>query len=414
MKIAVLTLGCRTNQAESAQLEERLGAAGHQTTRKLLGADVVVINSCSVTSRADQQSRQLISKALRTSSKVIVTGCYVALNMERLIQEAGNVTIVSNNNKDDIIDMIPDAASQTSTGDSSVRRHRPIIKVQDGCNNSCSYCIIPTARGLSRSISPEKVLDEVLKYESQGYQEVVLSGIHLGNYGYDLLPASNLTKLLQFLLNKTVINRIRLSSIEISEVTDGILELMYGDRICHHLHIPLQGTTDKMLINMNRAYTIDKYRHGLDRILEKNENIGLGTDIMVGFPGETEADYEMSLSTISAMPFSYLHVFPYSRRPGTVAYNMPYHVPAPVKKERSRRMAEIGSLKRVNFIRRNMDSEQFIIVESFKDGTIVGTTSNYIKVIIDSSKEIMPGKLMKVKITRQHDTHAAGVPLNFP
>ncbi len=407
----MLTLGCRTNQAESARLEEQLVAVGHITTRSLSDADVIVINSCSVTSKADQQSRQLISKALRSGSRVIVTGCYADLNMERLSRETGNIDIVPNKFKDDIINRIPNDICGTSPVELTVPRRRPIMKIQDGCNNSCSYCIIPRARGLSRSILPETILDEVINYDSLGYKEVVLSGIHLGVYGQDLIPAFSLTELLELLLIKTKINRIRLSSIEITEVTDGILDLMKENRICQHLHLPLQGGTDKTLKSMNRPYTIDEYKRVLERIIQANDNIGIGTDIIVGFPDETDEDYERSLKEVSSMQFSYLHVFPYSGRPGTAAYNMPNQVAAQTKKNRARQMTELGSLKRANFITKNMEYEHDIVIESVRNGRAIGTTSNYIKAILDSDKEIVAGMLMKVRIAGRYGSDAAAIPL---
>jgi|WetSurMetagenome_2_1015567.scaffolds.fasta_scaffold00106_28 threonylcarbamoyladenosine tRNA methylthiotransferase MtaB len=411
MKIAVLTIGCRTNQAESAHLEEALGKLGHEITNLPVGADIVIINSCSVTASADRQSRQLISRALKAGAKVIVTGCYADLNREKLINQFDGIQVVTNNLKDNIIDLIPGQRQNNPESETNIRRHRPIIKVQDGCNNSCSYCVIPLARGRARSILPESVLEEALKYESLGFHEIVLSGIHLGQYGQDLNPVINLDNLLRLLIRETGISRIRLSSIELSEVTDEILDIMKGGRICHHLHIPLQGGTDKILKSMNRHYTIDEYKSCVEHIVASCGNVGIGADVMTGFPGEGDKDFESALLNIAALPLSYLHVFPFSARPGTEAIEMPDQVPVQVKKQRTAMMLELGESKRARFILQNLGCEHDIVVESSVNGGIIGTTSNYIRVVVDSGNDIMPGSLIKIRIVGHCGNKAVGIPL---
>jgi len=410
MKIAVMTLGCRTNQAESARIEERLRASGHTTVASINEADVVVINSCTVTASADRQTRQLVARTIKSHARVILTGCYSELNRKG-IAEAPDITIVGNDRKYDIADLLPKSDIQVS-GKSVIRRHRPIIKIQDGCNNSCSYCIIPLARGRSRSVNADEVISEVRKYEQAGFQEVVLSGIHLGVYGLDMSPASNLEKLLLRIISETDIYRIRLSSIELSEVTDGILDLIKTGRVCNHLHIPLQGGTDNLLANMRRSYTIDEYKRGIDRISSVIPNIAIGADIIVGFPGESEDEFMRSIANVSEMPLSYMHVFPFSRRDGSSAGMMSDQVHDSLKKMRVRQMLDLASSKRVNFISGNVGLSHEVIVETVKDGLISGATSNYIKVSVKIQIPVSPGMLIKTQITEGYASSALGIPLN--
>ncbi|MCL5061851.1 MAG: radical SAM protein, partial [Nitrospirae bacterium] len=220
MKIAVLTLGCKTNQAESMNMEHALNNAGHQIVEMLEKPDICIINTCTVTSKADYQSRQLINRALKNNAKVIVTGCYAELNNEQIKNIDNNIEVIRNNNKSNIINMIPNEYSSGNINFSKYARHRPAVKVQDGCNYSCSYCAIPMARGGSRSIPIDRVISEIKFYESLGYKEIVLTGIHLGTYGLDLKPKKSLSMLLDNILKNTNIPRIRISSLEIKEIDD--------------------------------------------------------------------------------------------------------------------------------------------------------------------------------------------------
>jgi threonylcarbamoyladenosine tRNA methylthiotransferase MtaB len=410
VKIAVITLGCRANQAESGVIEEKLRARGHTTGADLEDADIVIINSCSVTASADRQSRQLVKRALRADARVILTGCYAELNKERIPELGPHITVIGNSGKSGIPDLIPMAAD-CIPGKASVRRHRPIIKIQDGCNNACSYCVIPLARGGSRSVLPADVVSEVSRYEGLGFDEVVLSGIHIGLYGHDLEPSTNLEQLLTKIIRETGISRVRLSSIEISEVTEGILDIMSSGRICRHLHIPLQGGTDNLLINMRRSYNLDMFRRVLDRILEKIENIALGTDVIIGFPGEDHEEFRRSLFNISDMPFSYMHVFPFSGRPGTPAYKMAGHVSGLDKKDRVRQMLSIASDKKERFILKNVGLQHEMVIENIASGITTGSTSNYIKVFINSEIDARPGRLIKTAIAEGRRDHAIGIAL---
>jgi threonylcarbamoyladenosine tRNA methylthiotransferase MtaB len=289
MKIAILTLGCRTNQAESARLEQMLNAAGHQIVDSTNNAEICIINTCSVTAKADYQSRQLISRSLKTKADVFVTGCYAELNSAILREKNSAVKVVDNKDKYSIINMISPFKSSLTLIKALNERHRPVIKVQDGCDNECSYCVIPQARGISSSSRPEEVLEEVMRYESSGYEEIVISGIHLGVYGRDLNPAYNLAKLIQYILLNSSIQRIRLSSIEINELSEDLLDIMDDIRICRHLHVPLQSGDDTILKLMNRSYLAKDYLKSIENIMKRFNQLALGTDLIVGFPGENDS-----------------------------------------------------------------------------------------------------------------------------
>jgi threonylcarbamoyladenosine tRNA methylthiotransferase MtaB len=411
MKIALFTLGCRTNQAESAHIEQILNAAGHQTVDSAIDADICIINTCSVTAKADYQSRQLISRALKTNAEVFVTGCYAELNSGYLKDEKTTINVVSNRDKYNIINMISPYISIATLTMSQSERHRPVIKVQDGCNNECSYCIIPRARGRSSSIRPEEVLEEVIRYESLGFEEIVLSGIHLGMYGKDLSPACNLTKLLEILLLKSSIRRIRLSSIEINEISDDLLEIFGDDRICRHIHIPLQSGDDTILQLMNRTYTSGDFSKGIDRIMKHYNNIALGTDIILGFPGESDSRFQNTINMIDMMDFSYLHVFPYSARPGTKASSMRFQVPGTIKRMRAKQLRDTSKIKKRAFITKNIGLDHQIIVETIGESVMSGTTSNYIKVLLPRNDFQVPGRLVRIRITGIENEYALASPI---
>ncbi|MBT9146229.1 MAG: Threonylcarbamoyladenosine tRNA methylthiotransferase MtaB [candidate division WS2 bacterium] len=421
MKIAVLTLGCKTNQAESMQIEHALGNSGHQIVDMAEKPEICIINTCTVTSKADYQSRQLIHRALKNNSKVIVTGCYAELNREQLKKAGSDIEIVKNVEKDKIINLITQNISGNTKMEKSchsitpslhppviLSRHRPIIKVQDGCNYSCSYCAIPMARGRSRSISEDEVIKEIKFYESMGYKEVVLTGIHLGTYGLDLKPKKSLSLLVNNILINTNIPRIRLSSLEIKEITDELLELFDEDRVCKHLHIPLQSGDDNTLKLMNRTYSVDDFVSGIEKITKKLPDIAIGTDVIVGFPGEGEFEFKNTKYLIESMPFSYLHVFPYSSRSGTKAAVLPKQVAKVIKKERADMLKSIGMAKKQDYIKRHIGKTLDVIVENRCDKGLTGTTGNYIKVLMDDANAVKEGMLVNVRILGQKDSAAVG------
>lgn len=410
MKIAVLTLGCKTNQAESMNMEHALNNAGHQIVEMLEKPDICIINTCTVTSKADYQSRQLINRALKNNAKVIVTGCYAELNNEQIKNIDNNIEVIRNNNKSNIINMIPNEYSSGNINFSKYARHRPAVKVQDGCNYSCSYCAIPMARGRSRSIPIDRVISEIKFYESLGYKEIVLTGIHLGTYGLDLKPKKSLSMLLDNILKNTNIPKIRISSLEIKEIDDKFLELLTEERICKHLHIPLQSGDDNILKLMNRTYSTKDFLSGIERIIKKVPEISIGTDVIVGFPSEGEVEFENTKKLIESIPFSYLHVFPYSPRPRTKAVTFSGQVAGAIKKERVKILREIGMAKKEDYIEKNIGKSLDIIVEDRCEDGVIGTAGNYIKVLVTDENNIKEGMLVNVHVLGHKDGIAIGIP----
>jgi threonylcarbamoyladenosine tRNA methylthiotransferase MtaB len=409
MKIALITLGCKTNQAESITLEQALSGVGHRTVDMSESPDLCIINTCAVTSKADYQSRQLINRALKNNSKVIVTGCYAELNREPLKRYGNDVVVIKNKDKSNIINMIPADSLTASSNKTAPMRHRPIVKVQDGCNYSCSYCTIPMARGKSKSITIEEVIDKIRAYESSGYKEVVLTGIHLGTYGLDLEPKQSLETLLNNILIYTKMPRVRLSSLEINEISEGLLKLIADNRVCKHLHIPLQSGDDNILKLMNRQYTSKKIYQGLENIIKKLPDIAIGTDVIVGFPGEGETEFKNTLRLINSSPFSYIHVFPYSKRPHTRAIAMDNHLPEQTKKERVSMLRSVGAIKKTEYTERNLSRTLDTVIENIDSEGAIGTTGNYIKVLIKETKGIREGMLVNTRISHYKNSIAYGI-----
>lgn len=411
MRIAIQTLGCRTNQAESLEIEAVLRSSGNNIVDISENPDLCVINTCTVTARADQQSRQLIRKALRNNSKVIVTGCYAELNADQIKEIGAAIDIVKNCDKCHIINKITNNSSADISMSGLYARKRPIVKVQDGCNFSCSYCSIPMARGRSRSMPLATILEKIQVLAEAGFKEIVLTGIHLGTYGLDMMPKKSLSFLLQNILTYTTIPRIRLSSIEINEVTDDIVDIMMDPRICKHLHIPLQSGDDRILEKMNRHYTAGYYADRLQTIASMFPGIAIGTDVITGFPGESKESFLNTCGFMERLPLSYAHVFPYSSRPGTKAALMPGHIPEPVKKERVRVLKDIASSIRKDYIMSHVDDVLQIVIEGKCLEGYYGTSANYIKVLLARDFDLMAQTLIDIRVTGVENQYALGIPL---
>lgn len=396
MKVSVLTLGCKVNQSESYYLETNLIKNGCSLVPLHDQPDYSIINTCTVTSKSDYQSRQLIRRSLRSGAKVIVTGCYAQLRPHEIRKIDSNIKIITNNNKPNIINMI------TSNIDCNTsyyfKRSRAYLKVQDGCNFSCTYCVVPQARGKSRSINTSKVINHALEFEKAGYKEIVLTGIHLGLYGHDFNPKINLSKILMVLLKETEIPRIRLSSLEINETTDDIIEMLQDRRICSHLHIPLQSGDDNILRLMKRNYSVKKFTTQINKIAKKVKDISIGTDIIVGFPGEGEKEFSNTMKTINSLPVSYIHIFPYSKRPLTIASTMDEQCTKQTKNERYKQLNALNIKKKNEYMSACVDKTLDIIIEDKGEGnTVVGTSSNYLKVSIPSLS-YNRGSLVRVRV----------------
>jgi threonylcarbamoyladenosine tRNA methylthiotransferase MtaB len=379
MKVALLTLGCRVNQSESSVIEGTLKENGITIVNLSDNPDFCIINTCTVTSKSDYQSRQLIRRAARTGAKVLVTGCYSELKSEEATSIPGVFKLIENRRKYEITDIVMGTKIDPFYGNCS--RSRPYLKVQDGCNFKCAYCSVPLARGKSRSIPVEDAVRTAHFIAEQGYNEIVLTGIHLGTYGFDLKEKSNLNDLIKKILLETKIHRLRLSSLEINEINDEFIELLQEDRICRHLHLPLQSGSNKILNLMKRRYSAQQFSKKIMMIFRKVENISLGSDIIAGFPGEGEEEFLKTYTLLRELPFSYLHIFPFSPRPYTEAAEMTTKPSRDVVRKRMEKLLELNRIIRARYMSSQVSRILEVIVEEkINEGTVAGTSSNYLKI----------------------------------
>lgn len=396
MKVSVLTLGCRVNQSESDIIESSLKKIGWSAVDLSEHPDYCIVNTCTVTAKSDYQSRQIIRRAVRAGARVIVTGCYSQLRPEEVNNIEGVCRIVNNNNKLFIINMI--ANNNASNTFIPVVRSRPYLKIQDGCNFLCTYCTVPLSRGKSRSVAPIEVIQRAREIEAAGYHEIVLTGIHLGLYGYDLKPQSKLSEIIKSILNNTNIKKIRLSSIEIKEVDNELIELLQEERICKHIHLPLQSGDDTILRLMNRMYLSRDYLSVIEKIIKNVPDIAIGTDVIVGFPGEGNGEFKNTKRLLDSIPLAYMHIFPFSPRPNTIAYQMANHNTSYVKRERLHELKALNERKRMAYMASQVNKILDVIIEEKSvDHISIGTSSNYLKVKMPSNG-CPKGSLERVRI----------------
>jgi threonylcarbamoyladenosine tRNA methylthiotransferase MtaB len=408
MKVALLSLGCKVNQSELLSIESALKERGAEIVELSEKPDLCIINTCSVTARSDYQSRQLIRRAGGTGAKVIVTGCYSELNPEGVLKMKGVAQVIRNREKNSIISIFNGDPS-SSPLISNIKRSRFLLKIEDGCNHSCSYCIIPKARGPVRSVPPGEMLKRVNEAVSLGYKEIVLTGIHMGLYGIDLTPRVPLIHLLNEIFEKTAIYRVRLSSLEINEVNEKLLEFMKTGRLCAHLHIPLQSGDDKVLSLMNRPYRVREFKEKVS-FFSSRVSLGLGTDIIAGFPGEGETEFENTKALLKELPFTYAHVFPYSERSGTRASLLPGKVPVQIRKERAAALREIAAQKRDNFLKALVGREEDILIEETAPEGVLGTAGNYVKALMPFPETVSKGNIVRARF----QGHRKGIALAKP
>ena len=407
----IQNFGCRATQADGAALEASLLGRGFEAADRSR-ADLVILNTCTVTSSADDDVRQAVRRVRRENpgARIIVTGCYAQRAPEELAALPGVTWVIGNSHKARIPELLADetpyhgqirvgdifeqqeflaAAVEDAAGD----RTRPNLKIQDGCNNRCSFCIIPFVRGRSRSARPEWVVQQV-RHLGERYREVVLSGINLGRWGRDLEGRMRLADLVRRLLAETPVERLRLSSVEPMDLSDDLLGLMASSpRIAQHVHAPLQTGSDTVLRRMHRKY---RPRHYEDRIRKARAlmpDAAIGADVMVGFPGESEAEFEDNRAFIESLPFTYLHVFTYSERPGTPAAAAADHVPMRVRKERNRILRELAARKNREF-RERMIGRTLSVVTLEQAG--MALSGNYLKVELAAPRE--PNRIIEVEI----------------
>jgi threonylcarbamoyladenosine tRNA methylthiotransferase MtaB len=405
----IQNFGCRATQADGAALEASLLNRGFEPAARGT-AELVILNTCTVTSAADEEVRHTVRRVRRENpgARILVTGCYAQRAPGELAALPGVSWVVGNSHKTQIPDLLAapyhgqvhvgDIFSQTEftagvVEDAAGDRTRPNLKIQDGCNNRCSFCIIPFVRGRSRSARPEWVIEQVRSLAAR-YREVVLSGINLGRWGRDLARSERLAGLVRRLLEETEVERLRLSSVEPMDFSDDLLGLMASSpRMAKHVHAPLQTGSDAVLRRMHRKYRPRHYEDRIRRARALMPEAAIGADVMVGFPGETDAEFEQSRAFIESLPFTYLHVFTYSERPGTPAAEAPNQVPIPVRKERNRVLRELAARKNLEF-RRRMVGKTLSAVTLEQRGAAL--TDNYLKVELAMPRE--PNRIIDAAI----------------
>ena len=395
MKVAIQSLGCKVNLYESEYITDQFQKAGYEIVPFQEIADVYIINTCSVTNTSDVKSRKVIHQAIRRNPDacIVAIGCFIEANHD--YHEDGVDILLGNANKSKVLEYverywqtkqkanyfvtpIPEKFDDM-TMSTFLGRTRAFIKIQDGCENFCSYCIIPYVRGKCRSKDFQTVLEEIQNYVQHGYKEVVLTGIHTGNYGVDL--GTDFAALLREIVKINGLVRLRISSIEITELTDEVLQIIRdNDVIVDHLHIPLQAGSDKILRLMNRKYDLAYFKQKMEQIREIRPDISLTTDIIVGFPSETEEDFQDTLSFVREVQFSKVHVFPYSRRSGTVAADMAEQVPGDVKKDRVRRLLALSKELETEYMKKFIGKTLPVLMEVNRTDYSLGHTSNYLLV----------------------------------
>ncbi|MFO7708001.1 MAG: tRNA (N(6)-L-threonylcarbamoyladenosine(37)-C(2))-methylthiotransferase MtaB [Desulfobacterales bacterium] len=429
----IITLGCKVNQAESEALGQQLKRPGWQPASGRDAADLCVVNTCAVTQRAAMQSRQALRRAIHENpgACVVATGCYAQTDPDALAGIVGLDHIVGRNGKARLAEWVcsgslgkcsnPNRLSPPAAVDGagleaappapSANRTRPFLKIQDGCNAFCAYCIVPYARGPSRSLPIRAVLDGIRALASAGVHEVVLTGIHLGCYGRDLESTNTLLGLLQAVRDLPGAIRVRLSSIEPLELSGEILSLVASsERFCRHFHIPLQSGDTPTLRRMGRPYSAEMFAELVQEIRRILPDAAIGTDLLVGFPGETPAAFGATCGLIERLPLSYLHVFPFSARAGTAAFDLPDRVPAHVIKEGCRRLRQIGREKRSRFYRAFVGQHLPVVVEGRRDpetGLLKGVSSNYLPVLFAGPEELK-NSVAEVMIEQERDGRLLG------
>lgn len=430
--VAFHTLGCKVNHYETEALWQLFKQAGYEKIDFEQSADVYVINTCTVTNTGDKKSRQVIRRAIRRNPEAVVavTGCYAQTTPHEIMAIPGVDIVVGTSGRDNLIDYVNrylrerepiNAVSNIMKAreyeeldvPEFTDRTRASLKIQEGCNNFCTFCIIPWARGLMRSRKPESVIEQANKLVAAGYKEIVLTGIHTGGYGEDL-EDYNLARLLRELDTKVPgLKRIRISSIEASQITDEVIEVLNSsDKMCRHLHVPLQAGDDNVLKRMRRKYTTDEFRRKIEQLHQALPDVAITTDIIVGFPGETEEMYENGYRFIEEMKFAELHVFPYSKRSGTPAARMEDQVDEEVKNRRVHELISLSDKLALEYSGKFVgDVLEVIPEEPYKEapdsGLYVGHSDNYLKLVFEANESLV-GKICKVRLDEPGSEYCKG------
>ncbi len=396
MKVHLKTLGCRLNEAELETWAQVFQKSGHSITKQAEAANLIVINSCAVTQDAARKSRNLIRKIHRDNphAKLVVSGCYATLNQEEAESLMGVDLVISNKDKDQLVektltelDMDAMPAMSTEPGEISLftrGRQRAFVKVQDGCRYRCTFCIVTVARGEEASRPVQAVIDEINALHRQGITEVILTGVHLGGYGSDL--GNNLSDLIKAILAETDIPRLRLGSLEPWELPEDFFMLFHNPRLMPHLHLPLQSGSDTVLRRMARRCKTEEFTAIVNKLRSQIPYFNITTDIIVGFPGETEQEWQDSFDFIKQTGFGHIHIFTYSSREGTKAATLPNQVANELKKKRSRQLHELANDMKLKFCRDNIGGEFPVLWEGYREPLergkqrVFGYTPNYLRV----------------------------------
>lgn len=428
--VAFHTLGCKVNFYDTEAIWQLFKKEGYSQVGFDETADVYVVNTCSVTNTGDKKSRQMIRRAIRRNPDAIiaVTGCYAQTAPNEIMDIPGVDLVIGTQDRDKIIEYVRQIEA-TRRPVNAVRnimktrefeeldvpdfadRTRAYLKIQEGCNNFCTFCIIPWTRGLSRSRAPEKVLEQARKLVASGFREIVLTGIHTGGYGEDL-EDYDLAQLLWDLDKIEGLHRVRISSIEASQISDRIIEVLQAsDKMCRHLHVPIQSGDDEVLKKMRRKYTVEQYASTIEKLHEVMPGIAVTTDVIVGFPGETEAMFDNTRRLIERLGFSELHVFPYSKRSGTPAARMDHQVDDEEKNRRVRELIELSERLQLAYAKRYEGHVVDVIPEqihgSETSGRITGHSDNYLHVVMPGTPSLI-GKVCRVKIEKAGVNECAG------
>lgn len=419
-KVAFCSLGCKVNQYETNAMAQKFVANGYKIVEFDEYADVYIVNTCTVTNIADRKSRQMLRRAkeINKDATLVACGCYAQVAKEELKKIPEIDLIIGNNEKNDIISIIENHIAQKGTEDivsdvmykldyvelgttTYTEKTRAVIKIQDGCDRFCSYCLIPYARGHIRSRKIENVIEEIKKVVEEGINEVVITGIHIASYGRDFKGENiGLIDLLEEINKIKGLHRIRLGSIEPTIITEEFVKrLSKLDKICDHFHLSLQSGCTETLKRMNRRYTTEEFKEVTKRLRTKFPNAALTTDIIVGFPGETEEEFNMTYEFLKEIAFYKMHVFKYSQRKGTKAAVMPNQIDGKVKEERSKKLIELSNENEYNYNKKYIGREVEVLFEEREGEYLKGHTTNYIVVKHKMDKDDLINKIVKVRVS---------------
>lgn len=431
MKVAFSTLGCRVNQYESEAMAEKFIREGYEVVDFSEIADVYVINTCTVTNMGDKKSRQIISKARRLNNNAIiaVVGCYSQIAPKEVSAIEGVDVVLGTRNKGDVVYYVNKARDEQKIQvhvegflknkkfeDLNIEEYqdktRAFLKIQDGCNRFCTYCAIPYARGSVCSKEPRKVIDEIKKLASHGFKEVILSGIHTASYGLDLEGNITLIDLIEDIEKIDGIERVRIGSIEPAFFTNEVIEKIKGfKKLCPHFHLSLQSGCNTVLKRMNRRYTAEEYEHIVNVLRENIKDVSISTDVIVGFPGETEEEFNETYEFLKKIKLTKTHIFKYSPRKGTRAAEMKEQIDGKVKEERSKALIALNDINEQGFIEKYINKNVKVLLEQQvkgKENIFEGYTENYIKVEVEKPENIKTGDIIECRIEKAHKDFAEG------